>query len=202
MSLTILNWTSGRKQSGRYLTPQLTAAKWALWAGTSQISQRSPLVSVKTPVLQVWEHSALFYPTCLNQRQRQISCSHLRSIISSLCFPLDLISTQSRNNMKSQCTHCSSNMSSKAELVQTEIPTILLPRWKTTSASFSPQFLLVPENKLLFTERLIPRNLQEQNQSNFFTPEWKYIPSTSLVFRRNVSLLIQIPKVSSVLCLP
>lgn len=109
VSLTILNWTeSGRKQSGRYLTPQLTAAKWEPWSGTSQIPQRSPMVSVKTPVLQVWEHSALFYPTCLNQRQiqRQISCSHLRSVIPSLCFPLDLISTQRRNNMKSRLRQC------------------------------------------------------------------------------------------------
>lgn len=42
-----------------------------------------PLVSVKTPVLQVWQHSALFYPTHLNERQtqRQISC-----IISETLF--------------------------------------------------------------------------------------------------------------------
>lgn len=45
---------------------QMGTVSWYITNTTEE-----PLVSVKTPVLQVWEHSALFYPTCLNERQAQ-----------------------------------------------------------------------------------------------------------------------------------
>lgn len=188
--MQILNSASGRKQSGRYLTLQLMAAKWESWAGTSQIPQRSPLASMKTSVLQVWEHSALFYPTCLNERQiqRQISCSHFRNIIPSLRFLLGLISTQRRNNMKSRVWGSaqtgSSNMSSQAELAQTEISPILLHRQKPASASFSPIFSGSWKEIALYRKTHPQKPSPEQNQSYFFTPEWKYIPSISLIFRK------------------
>lgn len=136
----------------------------------------SPLVSVKTPVLQVWEHSALFCSRALNEEwsstkrnQLQSSQKYYSFILCVFLWVWFLHWEGTRWNHVFEAVH---------RLVPALGPVRL--SWyrqkfylfsSTDENQLQPllsQFLLVPENKLLFTERLIPRNFLQQNRTKLF----------------------------------